>query len=194
MKKPPAHCHDTILEKKKHLHILTKVLRTFQFTSDAQHRSDSTAKMGDTRFANLKIRTSHKIIFGAQFDEYFLNMLRFLPSADSASLKWWNGCGLEWKRENCKKKVFSFRMMVFFIVSLFCINLWCRSICDPSETHTSCYTLLSAGFFNYCLSTCKILGHEASNLKVNSSNSNVRRFVCKPKWVKNGNLIFKQHS
>lgn len=71
-----------------------------------------TTKMGDTRFANLKLRTSHKFFWRGVFAAIlFANMLRFLPSAESARLKWWNG--LDWKRENCKMKRLSHDFLVF---------------------------------------------------------------------------------
>lgn len=82
------------------------------------HRSYGTTKMGGTRFANLKLRTSHKLFWRDMFAATFFslaNMLRFLPSAESARLKWWNG--LDWKRENCKmKKTFTW-FLVFFSAS-----------------------------------------------------------------------------
>lgn len=132
----PTFCHDTIRSEKQ--------LNKRASVQNRRTTMTAPSKMGDTRFANLKIRTAHKIVFGADFDEccwaccVFFNPL-ILQDWNDEMVVDWNG------REKIAKKIFSLRVMVF-IVLVFSAST-CRSICDPSQNHTSCCSLRKS--FNF---------------------------------------------
>lgn len=149
----------------------------------ATHSSDSSSKMGDTRFANLKIRTSHKSIFGA-FLKNICSMcfISFYP----LNLQVWNDemvVDLN-GREKIAKKSLHFAWWFFIVFSS-------ASTCDADQyvilvkliRHVILYFLqTSLNFFSDMISgrvlKKKLKQERLKHLKTNEIS---------------GNLIFKQH-
>lgn len=142
-----------------------------------QHQQSDKAKNGATRFANLKLRTSHKIKIVARSStrhHVFLLLLLFRISSancfislDPLTLQDWNDeMVVDWngreKIANVVYAMFRFHLhdvffffplpIVSFLFSFYFLHqywMWCKNTWYPSAIHTSCYTLLWFPFFDF---------------------------------------------